>query len=91
VTSALGEPERQRSVPPKEDGRAHENREEKDNFSAENRPKDIAISHGREPNQIDQKVAREVDGDQAGPNDDTGNRNASPSHIEPPSGCSLWE
>ena len=86
ATLALGEPERQRSVHPKEDGRAHENGEEKDDFGAENRPKDIEISDGRKPDHIDQDVARESERDQAGRDDDTGNRNASPSHVEPPSG-----
>ena len=62
----LGEPKCQRSVHPKEDGRGHENDEEQDDFGAENRPKDIEISDGREPEQIDQEVAREFERDPAG-------------------------
>jgi hypothetical protein len=89
MTSAQGEPERQRSVSPKEDGRARENGQEEGHFGVENRPKDIEISDRLEPKQIDQKVSREADGDQAGADDATGHHNVSPSHIEPPSGCSL--
>ena len=85
VTSALSKPDRQRSVHPKEDGRAHENGEEKYDFAAENRPKTSRYPTA-ENKQIDQEVARQAEGDQTGRDGDTGHRNSSPSHIKPPLG-----
>jgi hypothetical protein len=83
---ALSEPERQRLFAQRD--RQPTKTAKKSKYLAENRPKHFEYPRPK-PNQIDKEVAREVERDQTGRDDDTGHRNASPSHIEPPSG--LWD
>ena len=67
---SLGEPIRQGSVQPQEDGGRREHGEEEGDLCLEHRPKDIEIADGRKPEPVNQDVRRESKRDQASCDDD---------------------